>query len=250
MQVPNPSPGPPHNPPAPAVGRAFLVLGLLAREPVPLGVSQIAAALGLGKATVHALLRALAAAGAVEPTGEKKYRVGPVVEVLAASRRRGRALEETCLPLLERLAADLEQTAILGVPDRDRLRIAAVVEGGAELRIGAAPGHRIPLLAGAHGKVLAAWEPQEAAALRALPGALHGSEAEREDVRQAGVAYDRGEYLEGVVAAAAPVLDAAGRVAGVLYVVGLRDLVGEPRLLRAGEAVRRAARLATEALGS
>ncbi len=250
MQDLSPSPRPPLKPPAPAVGRAFLVLGLLARAPAPLGVSQIATALGLGKATVHALLRALAAAGAVEPTGEKKYRVGPVVETLAASRRRGRALEETCRPLLEGLAADLEQTAILGVPDRDRLRIAAVVEGGGELRIGAAPGHRIPLLAGAHGKVLAAWEPQAAPALRAMSGTLPDLEAELEEVRRAGVAYDRGEYLEGVVAAAAPVLGSAGRVAGVLYVVGLRDFVGEPRLLRAGEAVRRAARLATEVLES
>lgn len=232
--------------PAPAVGRAFDVLALLAREQAPLGVSQIAAALGLGKASVHALVHALAAAGALEPTAQKKYRLGPVLESLAACRKGWRSLETTCRPLLEGLAADLGQTAVLGIPDGDRLLLVAVVEGSREFRIGATPGLRIPLTAGAHGKLLAAWGEAEAPA-----GPLGDPLGETLDaVVRAGVAFDRGEYLEGVVAAAAPVLDPNGRLLGVLYVVGLGDLMGEAGLLQAGEAVRRAAGLATRALAS
>ncbi len=237
-------------PPAPAVGRAFRVLQLLAREQAPLGVSQIAAALGLGKATVHALVHALVAVGGLEQAEEKRYRLGPVLETLAVCRKGWRTLETTCRPLLEGLAADLDQTAILGVPDGDRLRIAAVVEGRGELRIGATPGHRIPLLAGAHGKVVAAWNRREAPARRAKTEVPEGREEDLENVRRTGVAYDRGEYLQGVAAAAAPVLGPADGLLGVLYVVGLRELMGEPGLLAAGEAVDRAARLATRALRS
>lgn len=64
---------------------------------------------------------------------------------------------------------------------------------------------------------------------------------ERETVRRSGVAYDRAEYLEGVAAAAAPGLTAEGKVVRVLYVVGLRDVVGEHGLLRLGQHVREAA---------
>ena len=234
--------------PSPAVGRAFRILRLLATTPAPLGVSQIAAALDLGKATVHALVHALAGAGALEQTPEKKYSLGPLLEELAASRTGIRSLETVCRPLLEDLATDLQQTAIMGVPEGDRLRIVAVVEGGGEVRIGATPGHRLPLSAGAHGKIVAAWPQQSPRAGAPSPGDRAGSEAQ--DVRRAGVAYDRGEYLEGVVAAAAPVLDPAGGLAAVMYVVGLRDLVGEAGLADAGRAVRRAVDLATQALRS
>jgi DNA-binding IclR family transcriptional regulator len=217
-------------------------------------VTQIADALALGKATAHALVHALLAAGALEPAGGKKYRIGPVLESLAASRRRRHSLAEVCGPLLEQLAAELDQTAVLGVVEGDRLCIVAASEGSAALRVGAPPGTRIPLLAGAHGKVVLVWGPWDgapplarfASRLPTEPGAL---QRELQDVRQTGVAYSRGDYLEGLVAAAAPVLDPTGTLLGVLYAFGLGDVIGDPGLLRAGQRVRQAAQTATRRWG-
>jgi DNA-binding IclR family transcriptional regulator len=104
----------------------------------------------------------------------------------------------------------------------------------------------VPLLAGATGKVLIVWSgvaiPPE------LPQFTPGSIADREElereleeVRKLGVAFDRGEYLQGVAAVASPVRDASGRVAGVLYALGFVDRLPEPQLQELGRKVRQAA---------
>ncbi|GAB4257348.1 MAG: hypothetical protein Kow0092_04130 [Deferrisomatales bacterium] len=220
------------------------VLRLLATADGPLGVSGIARALGLSKGTVHAVVQALRAEGAVEEAGGRKVRLGPLIDALARGRAVGRTLEGVCRPHLEAVARQTGQTTLLGVPEGDRLRIAEVSEGRGALRVAAAPGMRIPLAVGATGKVARAWAT-DAPGAGARGGEEGGPEAER--IRTDGVAYDREEYLRGVVAAAAPVL-AGDRLAGILYAVGFREEVGEEGLLELGRAVRAAARAASREL--
>jgi DNA-binding IclR family transcriptional regulator len=62
--------------------------------------------------------------------------------------------------------------------------------------------------------------------------------AELERTRGAGVAYDRGEYIQGVAAAAAPVLDADGRLLAVLYAVGFLGQATPRRLEEIGRLIR------------
>lgn len=239
---------------APAVGRALEILRILARGDAPLGVSELARRLGASKGAVHGVLGALLREGAVEEEGDRRFRLGPLVDLLARGRRRELSLVGLARPHLERLAAETGQTALLGVPEGDRLRVAAVCEGRGALRVTATEGQRIPLLAGATGKVALAWgsapwpevpptyTPRSPADRTAL-------EADVSAARRAGVAFDRGEYLRGVAAAAAPVSAPDGRLAGILYAVGFEDLLGEEGLQDLGARVREEASALAAELG-
>ncbi|MBI5444749.1 MAG: IclR family transcriptional regulator [Deltaproteobacteria bacterium] len=241
-----PAEAPPHQYRAPAVARAFAVLRLLAEVRGPLGISEIARSLGASKGSIHGILLALREEGAVEEMPGKKFHLGPLVGKLAQSRSNEVDLPEIAEAFLRNLSRETGQTAVLGIPDRSRLRIEAVIEGAQDFRVGAAPGMTVPLLAGATGKVLIAWGGVPVPA--DLPQATLGSvatreelERELEEVRKLGVAFDRGEYLQGVAAVASPVRDASGKLAGVLYALGFVDRLPEPQLQELGRKVRQAA---------
>ena len=175
----------------PAVERAFRILDLVGRANEPLGPSEVARRLRIPKSSAHGLLRSLAAVGAVEEV-RKRYRLGPTVGRLAAVadlRRRWR-------PVLERLAADSGETAFLGQPRGARVAIVDEVLGSGAPVISAPVGSFVPAAAGALGKVL-------------------GGER---------CAVDRGEYLEGVNAAAVRV------PGGVVWVAGFASRLDEARL--------------------
>ncbi len=240
--------------PVPALARAFALLRWVGEQEEPVGISEIARALGLSKATVHGLVHGLLAEGALEEEAPKRYRLGPVLGTLAAQAAGTRSLEGVCRPVLEDLARRTRLTAILGIPEGRRLRVALAVEGGDGLRVAATPGVRIPLEAGATGKVAMAWGALE---VPARPTRFTGRtstdpravRAELARVREQGVALDRGEYLPGVVAAAAPVLDGGGRLRGIVYAVGLEGALGEGTLEEVAAAVREGAARATRRLG-
>ncbi|MGH2499067.1 MAG: IclR family transcriptional regulator domain-containing protein, partial [Candidatus Limnocylindria bacterium] len=76
-----------------------------------------------------------------------------------------------------------------------------------DLHVTAPLGRRLPLAAGAHGKVL---------------------------VGEAALGYDDEEYLPGVRAVAAPVIDARGRRVAAVIVVGFKDRLDLRTLRRIG----------------
>lgn len=236
--------------PAPAVDRACAILRLISRTREPMGVSAVARALGIGKSTVHGILQALLAAGALEDTGGRRFRLGPFVEHLARSRRGTLGLAEICRPHLAWLVERRGHTSMFGTPDGDRFRIVTVVEGKHPFSVKAVQGGSIPLLAGVMGKIALAW-----GAVRtpdSLPrfteesvtdiGALQG---ELETVRRERLALDRGQYLTGVCAAASPILDVE-RLVGIIYCAGFQDQMKEDELLSLGRDVSRAAQAVSE----
>src|SRR5207302_3207901 len=184
----------------PAVDRSFQILDLLSRSSSPLGTSEVARRLRLPKSSAHGLLRSLEAVGAVEQT-RQRYRLGPTVERLAAIgelRRRWRAA-------LEEVAESTGETAFLGQPRGRRVAIIDEVLGKGAPVISAPVGSYVPASAGALGRVLA------------------GARA----------AEDRGEYLEGVNAVAAPV------PGGLLWVAGFAARFEAGRLREAAALLER-----------
>ena len=184
----------------PAVERSFRILDLLSRSPAPMGTSEVARRLRLAKSTVHGLLRALEAVGAVEEV-HRRYRLGPAVERLAAVaelRRRWR-------PVLERMAEETGETAFLGQPRGQRVAILDEVLGAGAPVVSAPAGSHVPASAGALSKVLAG----------------------------ARIAEDRGEYLEGVNAVAAAV------PGGLVWVAGFAARLSSERLPAVAELLER-----------
>ena len=176
----------------PAVERTFRILDLLSRSPAPMGTSEVARRLRLAKSTVHGLLRSLEAVGAVEQV-HRRYRLGPAVDRLAATgdlRRRWR-------PVLQRLAHETGETAVLGQARGGRVAIVDEVLGQGAPVISGPAGSYVPATAGAVGRVLS---------------------GER-------VALDHGEYLEGVNAVAAAV------PGGLVWVAGFAARLTRERLV-------------------
>lgn len=238
--------------PVPAVERAVLVLRALRDGAAPPRLSDLSRALGLSKSTLSALLGTLEHHGLVErDDASRTYRLGYALLDLGHAVLRGLDLRLIARPHLIRLRDTIGETAVLHVPVERGALIADRVESEHQLKVTAPVGHRLPPFAGAVAKVFLAWGPEDALARllrgRALPAFTPRSitdprryRAELERVRARGYATDREEYLPGVCAASAPVLDVRGRPSATVTVVGYSARL-DPRLRAAAAEVARAA---------
>ncbi len=244
----------------PAVDRAARILKLVAAAPGGLGVSEVSRALGLHKSTAHGILTTLVAHGLLEQDPRTRhFQPGPGLAALAGSRPEP-PVTALARPALEALLEEFGETAFLAVLQDDHLVLVDKAESRLAMSITSPVGRRIPHSAGALGKVFHAWMPRDelTSLLRRRPlrpftrrtivepGAY---EAELRRVRQAGVAVDDEEYLEGVRAVAAPILDGRGRVAAGLLVVGPRSRLPRGRLRRLAVRTRELAAQVSARLG-
>ena len=121
------------------------------------------------------------------------------------------------------LSREAGETAFLGVVDSHEIVITDVVESASDPHMSGRVGWRLPLGVGAHGKVLE-----------------NGEE----------LGLDDEEYLEGVRAAAAPIVDADGRKVAVLIVVGFKSRLPLGRLRQVARLVAaRAAEVSAKLAG-
>ena len=142
---------------APAVERAFRLLAAVADAAAPPRLSDLARELEFSKSTTHGLVRALTEAGALDQDpGSKRLSLGPTLVELAFKNRKYLSLAEQVQPLLESLRDRIDETVFFGMMNRARTLIAATAEARKAMKISAAPGTTIPLLAGAVGKVFLA----------------------------------------------------------------------------------------------
>ncbi len=240
----------------PAVVRAMDVLEILSQGR-PQRLSDLARLTGVGKSTVLGILNALEERRWVERR-DRLYGLGPGLLRLV---RRAYGLwnvAEVARPFLERIAADLGVTALVGVPAGDRVRIEDCVPGGQGMQVQARPGEAVPFFAPATAKAfLAALPPERGRALlgrRRLPRFTDRSKvdpeafwAEVEQARERGYAEDKGEYLEGVRAVAAAVRVGGDPVA-LVWAVGFGAGLTEAGWHAAGHRVREAADAIARAL--
>ncbi|MBI4799032.1 MAG: IclR family transcriptional regulator [Desulfarculus sp.] len=212
---------------APSVGRALKILEMVAESHGGLGISDLARMLGISKGTVFGLCQQLEDHGALtrDPVS-KRYGLGPLVATLA-----GRGFVHA------------------------RLRDLA----GPELSIAAGAGTRLPLTAGAVGKVFLAGMPPArleqimAQGLKAhTPHTVTDPQAFRQQVdqvRRQGYALERDEYLVGVWGAAAP-LGAQAGLPAALWSVGFTSSLTPGRLEKIAASLRQAAQRIAQALSS
>ncbi len=238
----------------PAVDRAARVLAFLEAEERPLGISEIARRLSASKGSVRDVLETLRSHGLLaRDETSKRYRLGPRLARLGSVARERLDLPLVARPHLARLAEESGETVLLLVRQANRALILEKAESGqAAMRVSAPVGRRIPLLAGAVGKLFLAYADRadRERHLAQLPRftdrtvmARAAYERDLAAVERAGFALDDQEYLDGVRAAGAPVFDAAGSLAAVLLVVGLAGSLTADRLL---PIARRAAEVAAD----
>lgn len=217
----------------PAVERAIRILLAFHDGEDAFGVSDLSRQLDINKSTVYDILNTLTYFDFLERDEEtKKYRLGPRLFQLGNRVGAQFNLRDVARTYLRDLATELRQTVILGqlTGDNDILTVDAVVPDAA-VAISTSVGYRLPHSAGALGKVFhAALSDDKLETLLAEQGLQRFTErtiteldvyrTERATVRRQGYAVDDEEYLQGVRAVAAPIVDRDGVVAAALCVVG------------------------------
>lgn len=240
----------------PAVLKAFKLLEIVSQSEKPLGVSELARRLDLGKSTVHGLVTTLESLGVLQATdGSRRYVLGPRLSALSLRSGMSPDLRASARPALERLASTTEQTSFLGVPADSHVTILDIVHGRPTLSISAPVGSSVPLLAGAVGKaLLASWDPERRrqflhdTSLPAFtPASLTTPEAYESAVAETaarGAAIDVDEYIEGVRAAAAPIVGSGSKLVAILWVAGFSRHIDAAQLeLIAGAVAAEAAEI-------
>ena len=224
------------------IGRAATVLKALAAGPGDGSrLTDIAAATGLGKATVHRLLGALAEVGFVDyDDQEKRYRLGYALFALGASARTFHVVD-LARPCLVRLAAETGDTVYLSVRDGDEAICVDRRTGSFPIRtLTLDVGDRRPLGIGAGALALLAFE-NEAEIARVMRANAHARRnyAAFDDAtlhtlitqaRAQGYAFNDGNIVSAMSAIGVPVMDDAGRVLAALSIAAIRERFAGKRL--------------------
>ena len=216
---------------APSVKKAFRILQTISDSKNGFGISEIAKQLKIGKSTVHGIAAALEELGLlVRDPLHKKYQMGYSLLELGRKFYRKMALRDIAKVPMERLMESVEETVFLGILNGDHVTILDAVESHNEMKITSPPGTRLPLLAGAIGKIfLAQFEEKKAKEILQRMGLKRYTSKsivdpkkyvkEVEETKKKGYAIDDEEYLPGVRAVAAP-LQTASLPPAAIWVVG------------------------------
>lgn len=217
-----------------------------------LGVSELAAELGIHKSTVSRLLAALERRGLVRREGER-FAPGPELARLGALATRGLPLLGAARPPLERLAEQTGETVNLAVRDGTRALNVLQVDAAHFVGVTDWTGRAPPLHATANGKALLAFGGARAGKLERLTprtivdrGRLR---AELERTRNVGFAVAVEELELGLHAVAAPVFDSTGACVAAVSVSGPAYRLPERRLPQLGELCAAAAAEVSDRLG-
>lgn len=142
----------------PAVERAVAVLDFLAAHPDrAYTLSELTRALGLNKATAHALLATLVDAGyLIRDEDSKRYALGPALVAVGTAAAASYPAVRLARPLMEELSHDLDLEVIASAAIGEEIVILARAGTPRPLGINVAPGQRLPL-APPLGTVFVAW---------------------------------------------------------------------------------------------
>jgi IclR family KDG regulon transcriptional repressor len=209
---------------------ALEILEYLARQPDPVGVAAIAAALGITKSRVYRHLRTLLARGYIyQPESFEKYQIGSRLVSLSHIVAGNFQLANVARAALTELRDALGHFTVLSERDRDGMRVVATRAGTSMLEVQVKHGSLLPYHASAQGKLclafgepalleqvcrgkLEALTPHSITTARAL-------RAEVDRVRKNGYATACNESLVGTNILAAPILGPGQLLRGTVAVI-------------------------------
>ncbi len=216
----------------PAVDKCFAILELLAQSKEPMGISDISGKLDLNKSTVFNILHTLMDLNVLENQSEGKFVFGTRFYILGNMAGKRSALIQTARPYLQAINEKTKLSAFLGLRSDRRVILIDKVDSAYGIKVSSEIGMQMPVLAGAGIKAmlsqLADKEIDEILARTELkrytPHSIIDKTVYKEEileVRKQGIAYDREEYIEGMVAFAIPVKANARDLQAAIWAVGL-----------------------------
>jgi IclR family transcriptional regulator, acetate operon repressor len=233
--------------------RALAILAAFSPARPELGVSELAAELGMHKSTASRLLAVLQARGLVRRAGDR-FSPGPELARLGALAVRSLSLAEVARAPLDRLASLTGETVNLAVRQGDQALNVSQVQTAHVVGVTDWTGQAAALHATANGKALLAFgdSPLPTELPRLTPAtitAVDALAAELDRIRGRGYATAVEELELGLHAVAAPVFDSSGACVAAVSASGPSYRLTTQRLAPVGEACVAAADEISECLG-
>ncbi len=211
--------------------KTLAVLRQFSRDAGDIGVTELSQLTGMDKTSVFRALKALERYRFVEQDlATKKYRLGFAVVELAGAKLRQMPLASVAQPHLAKLSRDTGETVQMSIMDEYQVLYIGVVESPQPIRVALGVGSRGPLHCTAAGKIFLANVTKAEQDLifskpltRFTPRTITDPariRIELSEIRKKGWATDDEGFLEHLRVAAAPVLDAGGRMIAVVAVGG------------------------------
>ena len=209
-----------------SVIKALAVLSEVARHPSGALPSEIAEALGIPVPTTYHLLNTLAQEAALTRSADRRYRLGPRIGALSAAYFEQSEPDESLLAPLRWLAGETGETGYLSAWRGADIEVLESVEGSHPVRVaGLERGTHGHAHARASGKLLLAYA---SATLRDAYFSRHELtaltahtivdrarlDAELKRIREAGISFDREEFVLGIACVSAPVIFGGQVLAG------------------------------------
>lgn len=206
-----------------AVERALQILECFDDEHPEKGVSEIAQAVDLHKATTHRIMTTLLNFGYLERAEDgQRYRLGIKLTELGLKVVHRMDLRREALPFMKQLVQEWDETCDLSIFDSEKVFYVEVIRSSRALTIAAAIGQRLPAHCTASGKLfLAHLSPDELDAFLSKPLASYTEKTitspdelrlQLEKIRSLGYGVDYEEVEVGVCAIAAPIYNRQGRI--------------------------------------
>ena len=226
---------------APIIKKAIDILILVGKENKPLGVSEISKILSHSKSTTYGILKALNDVGFLhKDEGTKKYTIGKKLLRLSKIIYRNQDLLFIIKPFLENLSELVDETVFYGAAEGDMVKVLIVVEAKKSLKISSPVGTKMPITAGAVGKVLLSTLKndeivsflKEKGMPKYTENTITGTDSfigEIEKTRKLGYAVDLEEYLKGVRAVAS-ILYQDNHPLGAIWIVGFSNSMTDEKL--------------------
>lgn len=237
----------------PALERGLEILETLRHHPEGLGINEAARELEIPVNSAFRILNTLLEYGYVERDGKsKKFTLSTKLFTIAYDQTAETTLLEAALPAMRELRDLLGETVVISVLSGQEGMVIEQIPGLHPFRFVCDPGTRQALHASASTKAILAFRP-ETETLAVLEGLRWekltrrtlGNQAafqkELAQVHQDGYALDRGEAIEGVFCAAAPVFDRQLRSVAAITITGPSTRMPEKRLPQIGVKVKECA---------
>lgn len=214
-----------------AVERALKILNCFDERNPERGISEIAQAVDLHKATTHRIVTTLVNYGYLERADDdQRYKLGLRLAGLGFKVVRRMDLRQEALPYMSQLVEKWDETCDLSIFDQERVFYIEVLHGNHALTIVAEVGQRLPAHCTASGKIfLAHLSKPELGAFLSKPLQAYTENTitsvdilreQLEVIRQQGYSFDDEELEEGIRAVSAPIRNHKGEIIAAMSIPG------------------------------
>ena len=243
-----------------SVDRVLDIIEVLSTEHNGIGVTSIAARVGLHKSTAHRLLATLTARGYVAKTAEGNYKIGLKLIEAVSCYINSLELQTEARPYLVQMTGELGLTSHLGILDKDQVVYIEKMDVVSSVRMYSQIGLRMHAYCSSLGKcLLSNYSKEELDGVmkdcsfirftKNTIGSIGELHKEMAKVRKQGWAMDNEEYEIGHRCIGAPIYDYKGDIIAAVSASGPTNLIRDDRILPVADYVKQVAMELSRSMG-